>query len=109
MAEQFKDMWDSHVRRITTSRHRIDLGSDDIRPVYSAPHEAGQIVKKLHTATIDRMLIEDPNNRTTTKWGSPTDFALQEEGSLRSSPDYRKQDEVVIGGFLSVSRNRRVK
>lgn len=44
MITKFKSMSEGHLRRINVSKHRIDLCQKEVRPVHSAPYQAGPTV-----------------------------------------------------------------
>lgn len=48
-------MWDGHLRPINKAKHKIDLISSDVRPIYSAPYRAGPRARKFDGDEIDKM------------------------------------------------------
>lgn len=96
MWEYFEDTWDGQPRRKTTSTHRTELTSDGVRPVHSAPYQAGPAARQLVANEIDRILIENIIELAKTDWASPIVSALNKDGSLRLYVDYRRLRAVTV-------------
>lgn len=46
LLSQLQDICDEYLARIKTVRHRIELTSNDMRPVHTTGYHAGQISRK---------------------------------------------------------------
>lgn len=56
---EFADMWDGHLAGIKTTRHRIELRSNDVHQVDGHQYRAGPIARELAVKEVQKMLKED--------------------------------------------------
>lgn len=55
---QFEHMWDGHLGRITTAKHRIELLEPTTRSVHSAPYRASSKTREFEKLEIEQKLAE---------------------------------------------------
>lgn len=72
--EEYADIWDSHLRRIKTAKHRIELSNDNVCPMNSARYRAGPKERQFEATKSNRMFEEEVIEPATTKWASPIVF-----------------------------------
>lgn len=101
MLEDFKTMWDGYLKQMKTSRHQIELASDDIRPVRRALYRARPTTRLLAADEIDIILKEDVTKTTTTRQVSPIVLALK---TTTRSDFASTQSEVTVRNVYSLPR-----
>lgn len=87
MLDKFESMWDGHLGRVNISKQPINLSSEEVPPILSAPCRAGQAARKFLAVEIDRMLEKEFIETTTTQWVSPIVFPPKKDRFLRFSLD----------------------
>lgn len=88
-------MWDGHLGRKSTAKHRVELVDPNTPPVPSAPYRAGPKARELEKTEINKVLAENIIEPAQTEWASPIVFAPKEDGTVRFCVDYRKVNEIT--------------
>lgn len=68
LQEAFEDMWDGHLGRTTTAKHRIGLADNDVRSVQRSTYRVSLKARQFAATKTDRMLREQIIEPATTKW-----------------------------------------
>lgn len=58
LPSEFENMWDGHLGRIKTTKHRIELSSTGVHPVHRAPYHEGLISRQFTAKEVQKMLQE---------------------------------------------------
>lgn len=74
MLSEFESMWDGHLGRISTAKHRIELSDPNTAPVLSAPPHDGPKTREFERIEVDKMLAENVIEPAQTEWASPIVF-----------------------------------
>lgn len=90
LLEEFDHMWEGHLKKISTTRLRIELTGNDICPLHSELYREGPTTRQFVATEIDWMLKEEVTDPAITEWASPIVFAFKKDGSLRFCIDYKK-------------------
>lgn len=87
---EFQSMWDGHLERVNTAKHRIELRPENTQPIYCTPLWAGQKAREFEKTEIEEMLPKKVIEPTQTEWAAPIVFTLKKDGYLRFCVEYRK-------------------
>lgn len=89
MLLQFLSIWDRHLGRIGTIKHKIkSLPSSN--PVYSTPFRSGPTGPNFQQFEVEEMLSQNNINPPQTEWETPVVFAPKKDKSHRFCVDSRK-------------------
>lgn len=88
MLAHLSSIWDQLLRRISISKHRIELLPNS-NPVHSAPYRAGAAVWKLKRLEIENTISQKVIKPAQTKWAIPIVFASKIDGLICFCVDFR--------------------
>lgn len=90
MLPEFRDLWDGHLGRINTLKHRIELTLSDIWPIHSATYRGGLPGRKFEGEEIEEMLRMHVIIPAQTERAAQDVVARKKDGALRFCIDYWK-------------------
>lgn len=83
----YQSMWDRHLGRISTIKHRVDLESPIIRPMDLVPYRIESKARDFKRSEIETMLVMNIIEPAKTEWASLVDFPPKKDGTMRFCVD----------------------
>lgn len=84
---ELEDVWDGHLGRIETVRHRIERTFNEISPVHRAVYCAGQSAIQFPAEKVQKMLQEEVLEPANTERTRHIVLAPEKDGSLKFCVD----------------------